>query len=87
MIIHVPAAIWGALIMFKGWICPLTPVENHLRRAAGQHGYEGGFIEHYIIPLIYPAEITREIQLWIGIGVITLNLVLYGIVIYNARKQ
>lgn len=85
--VQLAAAFWGALIMFQGWICPLTPLENRLRRAAGQSGYEVGFIEHYLIPFIYPADITREIQIWIGIGVIFINLLLYGIVLYRKMKE
>jgi hypothetical protein len=86
-IIHLAAACWGALIMFKGWICPLTPLENRLRKAAGHSGYEGGFIEHYLLPIIYPSGLTREIQIWLGAGVIVINLVLYGIVLYKALKK
>ena len=78
---HLLSAIWAAMVIGMGWICPLTPLENNLRRAAGQQGYDGGFIEHYLIPIIYPAGLTREIQIWIGIGVILINLLLYYIVI------
>ena len=75
---HVPAAVWGALIEFAGWICPLTPLENHFRRAAGQAGYTGGFIEHYVIPIVYPAGLTRNTQVLLGIAVTVVNLVAYG---------
>lgn len=85
--IHLIAAFWGALIMFQGWICPLTPLENRLRRAAGQSGYDGGFIEHYLLPVIYPSGLTREIQIFLGIGVIIINLILYGIIIYMSVKK
>jgi hypothetical protein len=54
--IHLPAVIWGALIEFAGWICPLTPLENWLREASGTAGYQGGFIEHYLVPIVYPAN-------------------------------
>lgn len=74
---HIPAVVWGALIEFRGWICPLTPLENRLRRLAGQAGYAGGFIEHYITPLLYPSGLTREIQLGLGVGVLLLNAGLY----------
>jgi len=76
--IHVPVAAWGALIEFAGWICPLTPLENHLRRAAGDAGYAGGFIEHYVIPVVYPGSLTRGIQVGLGIAVVVVNLVAYG---------
>jgi len=75
--LHIPAAVWGALIEFAGWICPLTPLENKLRVKGGQAGYPGGFVEEYILPVIYPAGLTREIQIILGIFVITVNLAIY----------
>ncbi len=75
--IHVPAALWGGWISLAGWICPLTPLENALRRAAGGRGYGGGFVEQYLIPLIYPAGLTRELQIGLGVGVLALNAALY----------
>ena len=86
VVLHLPAAIWGALVEFTGWICPLTPLEKMLRRAAGQAGYEGGFIAHYLTPLIYPAGLTRTGQIGLGIAVVTLNLVIYSLVIRKHRK-
>jgi hypothetical protein len=74
--LHLPAATWGALIEFAGWICPLTTLENRLRSASGG-GYASGFIEHYIIPMIYPSALTREIQVALGLAVILLNLLVY----------
>ncbi len=81
--LHIPAAIWGAAIEFLGWICPLTPLEHWLRRRSGAAGYSGGFIEHYILPLLYPSALTREIQLILGFLVIAVNLGIYG---YVARR-
>ena len=75
---HVPAIIWGALIEFAGWICPLTPLENRLRAAAGEAAYAGGFIDRYIMPIVYPAGLTRGMQLGLGVAVIAVNLVIYG---------
>lgn len=75
---HIPAAVWGALIEFMGWVCPLTPLENSLRQSAGQAGYEGGFIEHYLMPVLYPAGLTRGVQLVLGSLVIVANLVVYA---------
>jgi len=75
---HVPAIIWGALIEFAGWICPLTPLENRLRAAAGEAAYAGGFIDRYILPIVYPAGLTRGMQLGLGVAVIAVNLVIYG---------
>ena len=74
--LHLPAATWGALIEFAGWICPLTTLENRLRSASGG-GYASGFIEHYLIPIIYPSGLTREIQVALGLAVILLNLYVY----------
>ena len=74
--LHIPAACWGALVEFFGWFCPLTSYENSLRGAGGG-GYASGFIEHYIIPMIYPYGLTREIQVCLGFVVILLNFWVY----------
>jgi len=71
--VHVPAALWGAAIEFGGFICPLTPLENAWRRAAGQQAYEGGFIEHYITAALYPTGLTRTIQVVLGMLVLGVN--------------
>lgn len=83
--IHVPVFLYGAAVEFGGWICPLTPLENRLRRMGGEEGYEGGFIEHYLLPLVYPAGLTREIQILLGTGVLALNLGLYGWMLLRKR--
>jgi hypothetical protein len=75
--LHLPAVAWAALIEFSGWICPLTPLEVALRRGAGEAGYGGDFVEHYLMALIYPAGLTRELQVSIGAGVLLINLVVY----------
>jgi len=82
--LHIPAAVWAAFIEFAGWICPLTPLENRLRFKGGEAGYPGGFVEEYILPVIYPAGLTREIQIILGILVITVNLVIYWKVFHKA---
>jgi hypothetical protein len=76
--LHLPAVAWGAYAELSGTICPLTPLENRLRQLGGQAGYPGGFIEHYLWPLIYPAQLTRELQLGLGLGVLLINLVAYA---------
>lgn len=76
--LHLPAAAWGALIEFQGWICPLTPLENALRRRAGEAGYAGGFVEHYLLPVLYPGGLSREIQMALGGLVIAVNAAVYG---------
>lgn len=78
--LHVPSALYGATLEFIGWVCPLTPVEQGLRRLAGQGGYEGGFIEHYIGGLLYPGN-WHEISLYLGIGVVAINVILYVVVL------
>ena len=83
--LHVPTAVWGVLIEYSGWICPLTPLENSLRVRGGAAGYSGGFIEHYIQPVLYPAGLTRTTQIALGSVVLILNIVAYGIVISRSR--
>jgi hypothetical protein len=83
--VHVPVALYGALIEFVGFICPLTPLENAFRKRGGEAGYEGGFVEHYITAVLYPSGLTREIQIAVGIGVLALNAVIYGIVLRRRR--
>jgi hypothetical protein len=75
---HLPAVGWGALIELMGWICPLTPLENRLRLEAGTAGYEGGFVEHYLLPVLYPAHLSRSIQIFLGLGVLLINFFVYG---------
>lgn len=75
--LHLPAVVWAAGIQFVGWICPLTPLENWLREKGGGNTYEGGFVEEYITPLIYPAELTRWHHLMLGLLVIAINLAIY----------
>ena len=77
MWLHLPVVVWGAAIEFVGWVCPLTPLENRLRAAAGEAGYSGGFIEHYLIPLIYPEGLTRELQWLLGALVLLVNALVY----------
>jgi hypothetical protein len=74
---HIPCALWGVWIEWRGWICPLTPLEQHLRQAGGRAGYAGSFIEHYIVPLVYPAALTPRIQFVLGLAVLALNLGIY----------
>jgi hypothetical protein len=75
--LHLPAVAWAAFVEFSGWICPLTPLEVALRRGAGEAGYGGDFIEHYLVALIYPAGLTRDLQMLIGAAVLLLNVGIY----------
>lgn len=87
LVLHLPALAWGVWIEISGGICPLTPLENSLRRAAGQSGYSGGFIDHYLGGLIYPAGLTREAQ-WAVAGVLlAINVVLYAVMIVRVRRS
>ncbi|MBU0944104.1 MAG: DUF2784 domain-containing protein [Proteobacteria bacterium] len=85
--LHFPAAVWGALIEFQGWFCPLTSLENYFRQGGGYHA---GFISHYILPLVYPSGLTRQLQIFFGIVVLVLNCAVYAWVwrrYYRGRKR
>jgi hypothetical protein len=84
--VHLPAALWGAFIELGGWICPLTPLEINLRQSAGEAAYSGEFVEHYVLPLVYPSGLTRDIQIGLGIAVLTLNGLIYGTLIARCRR-
>jgi hypothetical protein len=77
-VIHLPSAAWGFFAEITGRICPLTYLENHLRIKAGQSGYTESFVEHYLLPIVYPAGLTREIQFALAAVVIVVNMVIYG---------
>jgi len=84
---HLPAALWAAWVELSGSICPLTPLENAWRRETGQSGYAGGFVEHYLLPVLYPAGLTSRIQLGLGLGVVAINVVLYSIAWRRLRSN
>ena len=83
--LHVPAALWGAAIEFVSGVCPLTPLESQWRVQAGESGYPHSFIEQYLAPLIYPAGLTPQVQIYLGAGVLLINMVIYGFLLYRAR--
>ncbi len=85
--IHIPCAVWGAWIEFQGSICPLTPLENRLRRLGGEAGYSGGFIEHYVVPLIYPSGLTRRTQIQLGLVVVAINVAVYGLIYWRRWRR
>jgi hypothetical protein len=85
--LHLPAVCWAAVLEFQGLICPLTPLENWLRRKTGGDAYQTGFIEHYILPMIYPAGLTADVQMFLGVGVLVINAVVYVLVIYRWRRS
>jgi len=79
--VHVPAAVWGFLVEAAGWFCPLTPLEQQLRREAGLAPYEGGFLAHYLLPVLYPEGLTRDVQ-WVLAGIVlAINVLVYGLVL------
>jgi len=85
--LHLPAAIWGAVVEFTGWICPLTPLENWLRVRGDSTGYAGDFLSYYLLALLYPEGLSRPIQLLLGILVIAVNLGVYGWILTNRRLR
>ncbi|TQV88476.1 DUF2784 domain-containing protein [Aliikangiella coralliicola] len=87
--IHLPAFLWGVLLEFNGWICPLTPLENMLRISGNSAGYSGGFVEFYVLPVIYPTGLTHDIQLLLGAFTLLVNGGIYAYVIrhYAVRRK
>jgi hypothetical protein len=83
--VHLPAVVWGAYIEFSGAVCPLTPLENRLRRAGGEAGYAGGFIDQYLVPILYPPGLTRTHQIILGAAVLVVNGVAYAAVLRRRR--
>jgi uncharacterized protein DUF2784 len=84
--LHVPCAVWGVLIEYRGWICPLTPIENYFRTRAGLEGYRGGFIEHYVLPLLYPTGLTPPKQVVLGTFALLVNLVAYSVLVRRVLR-
>ncbi len=85
--LHLPAVAWGVYIEFSGGICPLTPLENQLRLEAGQDAYSGGFVEHYLLPILYPENLTLGVQQVLGTLVILVNLTIYAWVFRVLRQR
>jgi len=83
--LHLPAVLWVILIELNGWICPLTPLENRLLEAAGARGYSGGFVEHYLLPLIYPPGLTPGLQALFAAIVAGVNLAVYALLWHRRR--
>ena len=85
--VHLPCVAWGVLVEFAGWTCPLTPLENFLRTKAGLGGFSGGFIEHYLIPVVYPRALTRTLQVAAGCLALLVNLTAYSLVLRGRGKR
>lgn len=85
--IHLPVLLWASVVNLAGWTCPLTPLENALRALAGQVGYEGGFVEHYVVPLVYPDVMFRDLEMVSGLAVLACNVLTYAFVIHRIRRH
>lgn len=87
--IHLPAAGWGVLVEITGWICPLTPLENRLRILGGSRAYADSFIAHYLMPVLYPQQLTRRIQIVLALVVVLINAAVYGYILqrHHRRRQ
>ncbi len=85
-LVHLPAALWGVLVEVSGRVCPLTPLENALRGAAGAAGYAGSFIEHYLVPTIYPVALSHRVGLLLASLVVLANALAYSIVWWRSRS-
>ena len=84
---HVPALAWGFWVEITGQICPLTPLENHLRHLAGEAGYQGGFLEHYLLPILYPPGLTQKVQWVLAALLLAINLIAYGALLRPRRHR
>ncbi len=85
--VHLPAVVWGGMLEFFGWLCPLTPLENALRRAGGSSVYSESFIGHYLLPIIYPADLTRNVQLFLGFALLLINFAIYSVAYRRHRSS
>lgn len=85
--LHLPAAAWAVFVELSGGICPLTPLENELRERGGLQPYGGDFVANYVFPALYPEGLTRDVQLWIGLGVLAINAAAYAWVISRRTKK
>lgn len=85
--LHVPSVLWSSLVNLLSRVCPLTPLENRFRLLAGQAGYEGGFIQHYVAPLVYPGGMPRRMELIAGYSVLIWNALVYALVLTLSRRE
>ena len=85
-LLHLPAALWGVYIELSGGICPLTPLENELRQAAGSSGYAGGFVEQYVVPIVYPAALSEQLQIVLASVVVVANVLVYSFVLWRKLR-
>lgn len=86
-LVHVPSVLWAVVVEWTGWVCPLTPLENKLRSLAGAQAYSGDFIEQYVIPILYPEILSRDLQIVLGAGVLVLNGFIYCKALRKATRR
>ena len=86
-LVHLPAALWATVVELMGRVCPLTPLEVYLRVAAGDAGYSGGFVQHYLLPIVYPAGLTREIQWLLAALVVLVNAAIYAVLLVRVKRR
>ena len=85
--LHIPAVVWAAFVEFNAMTCPLTPLEVVLRREAGEAGYAGGFIDHYVMSLLYPEGLTQDTQAMLGAIVVVVNAAIYIVALRRRRAS
>lgn len=83
---HLAALAWGVVVQLANWTCPLTPLENYFRRAGGEAGYEGGFVEYYVRAILYPEGVTHELRVALGLLLLVANLLVYSYIIFRRHK-
>jgi hypothetical protein len=84
--VHLASILWGVVIQWADWTCPLTPLESRLREAGGGAGYTGGFVEHYVSMILYPEGLTAELRYLLGAALIAVNLMVYGYIYSRGRR-
>ena len=85
--VHLTAVLWGVIIEWADWVCPLTPLENLLRERGGEAGYAGGFIEHYVARFLYPENLTIKLRYLLGLALVAANLIIYGYIFLVRRRK
>jgi hypothetical protein len=85
--IHLPALLWGIVVQWANWVCPLTPLENRLRQLGGEEGYSGGFVEHIVSKVLYPEHLPLELRYFLGLALIGVNTAIYGYVLFCKRQH
>ena len=85
--VHLLALSWAIVVQWADWVCPLTPLENYLRGLGGEAGYDGSFVEHFVLKILYPQELTPELRTMLGLALIIMNVAVYTFVMAGKRRQ